>query len=710
MATVQSTPVSDMDPPAPTFSYAQAARGRSTPQAEGNSSSKRTSEPSQSPDPNSSQQMPKPPVLAGSGRAQDGRAHEAVAEIKDELQSSDEKLNGKSELDMVSLSDPQSQIYANDTTDQAKDEPISPSQPAPGATIAPSKEDDVFAGPNDLGESTWDKISQESHNEDKQANKMEGDGDDSNLSSWEHVSAPAQFKEAPPPSFNVWEKRALDAKAKVKETNQSLPFFGSNIKQDVISASARKGSEANQDQNRLENRKKQRSVAQADEKGEFGPKDSSKPMGYRLRSGEDGEPRLHYFSSRSQRLTTDVDKAPQRGPRIPESGKIVTNMALPPPPGDEMSWPTPDLAKEEEKKKVHEKSERVEKEKTPSKPHGKEKWVQVPYVPTAVFNTPLPTSRRGGRGGGRGARDQGGRGGHSTNGSISAGDRSISGGTNVPATSERTRGDMGPPRPGPLQPRARRSASAGPPTSRDQRKPGDSRHDRRDETGQKPFGGSRAHENRRTSASIQPDGIQGSRRNSPPPGRRQQLYGLDREQGQQQGSQEHGYSRWDRRNDGMGRPQDYSRDTNGFAQHRERGEGRYEHGRGGFRGGRGGHNGFNGQSINCSSESHGHHGFTPTKSHSYNETRQPQSATFPLPRDGRHHRANSRSQSIPNPNGFGRLPANPSSAGSPHLPHLQTDVANLYGYQPPHQGVMSAVNFHPYMEHMQIQGMVQMQM
>lgn len=392
-------------------------------------------------------------------------------------------------------------------------------------------------------------------------------------------------------------------------------------------------------------------------------------------------------------------------------------MAPPPPPGDEMSWPTPELSKEEEKKKAHERSERVEKEKTPSKPHGKEKWVQVPYVPTAVFSTPLPASRRGGRGGGRGGRDQGGRGGHSANGSMAVGDRSVSGGTTVPggnATSERTRGDMGPPRPGPLQPRARRSASAGPPTSRDQRKPSDSQHDRRDEIGQKPFGGSRAHENRRTSASTQTESIQAGQRNSPPPSRRQQSFGLDREQAQQHGSQDHGHPRWDRRNENMGRPQDYSRDANGFGQHRERGEGRHERGRGGYRGGRGGHNGFSSnQSTFGSSDNQSHHGFTPTKSHSYNDNRhpsQPQSTTFPLSRDGKHHRANSRSQSIPNPNGFGRIPSNTSSAGSSHLLNLQTDMANLYGYQPAHQGTMSAVNYHPYMEHMQLQGMVQMQM
>lgn len=81
--------------------------------------------------------------------------------------------------------------------------------------------------------------------------------------------------------------------------------------------------------------------------------------------------------------------------------------------GDAESWPTPDTVTMDNRRKSAslDKPEKPEIKLGGSKAHGKQ-WVQVPFVPTAVFNTPLPPSaaRRGGRGGGRG-RDGAGRGG-----------------------------------------------------------------------------------------------------------------------------------------------------------------------------------------------------------------------------------------------------------------------------------------------------------
>lgn len=86
---------------------------------------------------------------------------------------------------------------------------------------------------------------------------------------------------------------------------------------------------------------------------------------------------------------------------------------IPPPVGDPAAWPTPQIAQGEEMKKVQERNSEKQKEEKPAgeKRSGREKWKPVPYVPTAVFETPLPpAARRGGRTG-RGGRD-GGRGGH----------------------------------------------------------------------------------------------------------------------------------------------------------------------------------------------------------------------------------------------------------------------------------------------------------
>ena len=107
------------------------------------------------------------------------------------------------------------------------------------------------------------------------------------------------------------------------------------------------------------------------------------------------------------------------------------------------------------------------------------------------------------------------------------------------------------------------------------------------------------------------------------------------------------------------------------------------------------------------------HGFVPSKSQSYTEQRQgppPNATAYGPPRDGRHHRSGSRSQSIPNPPAFQRFPGNASTMGPQPLANLQTDVANMYGYQAGQPAVMSAMPYHPYMESMQVQGMVQMQM
>ena len=83
----------------------------------------------------------------------------------------------------------------------------------------------------------------------------------------------------------------------------------------------------------------------------------------------------------------------------------------PPPVGDEESWPTPRLADHEDKRKSQhqDKVDKIDVKNSAVKPN--QKWVHVPYVPTAKFSTPLPptASRRGGRSA-RGNRDVGSRG------------------------------------------------------------------------------------------------------------------------------------------------------------------------------------------------------------------------------------------------------------------------------------------------------------
>lgn len=415
---------------------------------------------------------------------------------------------------------------------------------------------------------------------------------------------------------------------------------------------------------------------------------------------------------------------------------VVGNAAPPPPPGDAISWPTPDSAQEEEKKKLQDRSEKGDKDRpSTTKAHGREKWVPVPYVPSAVFNTPLPPSRRGGRAA-RGARDVGGRGGHTIHNNC-GGDRSPTAGPNssgdVPApNTERNRGDMGPPRGGTFSSRPKRAVSAGPPTVREQRRTTEpSLQDKREEplpAGQKSLQNTRSTTigSRRASTATQTENSQVNGQVSPlrsrsdaQSGKRVFSNSTEYEQGQQSNHPDHTSARSvsDRRNEGSTRQLDSFRDNNNFVHSRDRGEGRGERGRGGFRG-RGGHNGFsNSHSINNPSMSSSQpnnqppQGYVQSKSQSYSERQAAQMQGAPFastPRDSRHYRTSSRSHSIPNPNSFSRFPGPPGA--NPHLPALQTDLANMYGYQPGQQAVMSAMSYHPYMEQIQLLGMVQMQM
>ena len=426
--------------------------------------------------------------------------------------------------------------------------------------------------------------------------------------------------------------------------------------------------------------------------------------------------------------------------RPTEPAKPAVATAPPPPPGDAISWPTPDIAQEEEKKKSADRSEKIDKDKTPAtKPHGKEKWVPVPYVPSAVFATPLPPGRRGGRtvrGGGREGSGSG-RGGHAVHTSISGTEKPPAVTTSTPGTpagsgSDRPRGDMGPPRGGALPSRSKRAASAGPPINRENRKaPETSVVEKREDSSasdQQMFQNNRTSpiEDRRSSIATQTDRPQKGRHVSLTGGmnentgnRKQSFTNGERDVGHQSNSNDHAHPRsmTDRRSEGAMRPSEVFRDYNGFSHTRERGEGRADRGRGGFRG-RGGYNAFNGSQTSNGQSPAGQSGYqsapgyTPPKSHSFNErhSAQPQGSAFPpAPRETKGHRGNSRSQSIPNPTGFGRFLNGGPLPGTQQLPALQTDVANMYGYQPGHPAIMSAVPYQSY-EQIQLIGMVQMQM
>ncbi|KAL2835787.1 hypothetical protein BJY01DRAFT_66217 [Aspergillus pseudoustus] len=219
--------------------------------------------------------------------------------------------------------------------------PVSP-KASTAQTSTVSKDDEVSTAPSGNSDSTWDKQSQVSGS-DKQ-NAAEGT---KKKSEKEKPAPPKELKAAPLPAVNIWDKR--------KEAFASKP------------ASTKTG--------------------------------ISKPASETSSTSGDAQEQPKAGSKKKGGDTSDRKKGD--GSKNREDGASV------PPVADTTLWPTPQGAQGEEKKKAQEQSEKTEKtEKSPTiRPHGKEKWVQMAYVPTAVFNTPLPSAaRRGGRSA-RGGRD-----------------------------------------------------------------------------------------------------------------------------------------------------------------------------------------------------------------------------------------------------------------------------------------------------------------
>ena len=101
--------------------------------------------------------------------------------------------------------------------------------------------------------------------------------------------------------------------------------------------------------------------------------------------------------------------------RPSSSHKNMSDSDVLAPTEDPESWPTPETATTDDRRKSTS-LEKPESRPAESKSH-RGRWDTMPFVPTVVFNTPIPSSaRRGGRGGGRG-RDGVGRGNAHANGS-----------------------------------------------------------------------------------------------------------------------------------------------------------------------------------------------------------------------------------------------------------------------------------------------------
>ncbi|KAL8804400.1 MAG: hypothetical protein Q9182_002595 [Xanthomendoza sp. 2 TL-2023] len=703
---------------APTFSYAQAAKGRS-PSGPSSVSIEKTLkrdahvEPPKSAgteDCDLTPKLEKAPAKRAASEGGHGQSQSTSRKSISELQS---PVQGTSE----STTTPTTTSSAAQAPGKSHAAGSAPSSPEFGVTSASTlqKEEDLFSNANASSDSTWEQISQGSQNGSRSNDKVDHDKEPTMNESWEEeipkVPAPAALKEAPLPPVNIWKQRA-EAKAAKQPTKPSVANASSRLQTTTEAAGPLKPFDIGAESRKHDSKKQvKRNQPGVDEKpATIGAKEGVKTVAGTSKGESIAEAGL------------------QRNPRAGQNDRsISTSMPPPPPAGDAQSWPTPDSAQDEEKKKAHERAEKGEKEKaTTAKAHGKEKWMPVPYVPTVQFSTPIPAIRRGARAP-RGGRDSAPRGGAPGAEKTRAASPDTGTSSQSVAT-EQGRADPMVPKVPASNPKPKRASSAGPQPARDQRRNGDAiaSSDKGKETGISPQQSQASPSEGRRSSNFAHDDLTGNG------GAPAELSRADHQWTNGKGPRSHvaTHNRDETASDPPGHPRsagperrgegDYKiygqvRDYQNPGLYRERGEGRPDRGRGGYRS-RGG----NGHGFAHSSIQNGHTAQypyvpppIPSKSHSNHErhTSQLQSTAYQSPQNhGRHYRSGSRSQSITQPPSFTRYSQSSHASAPSHLPSLHTDVANSWGYQPGNQGTMSAGPIQPFMEQISIFGMVSMQM
>jgi len=334
-----------------TFSYAQAAKGGAVPPA--------ASKPgAASADPAKDASLAPPHDANASARSwaedveTDARPNQPEQARETRSQSSDSNLARVARsVDTSSVSSPDLGASSSSTV---------------------TKDDDVSSIPNTSSESTWDNKSQASIPADKAAEPTEKTLEKAKRGK----NTPAKpLLEAPPPAVNIWKMRADEQKAKIKAS----PASAINGVHAPATGSTKKSEMAVQDKSGAEAKGKAREELPSSRKDAKGEADARKGVKGRL---------------------ADKDT------------RVPTGSLAPLPNRDQESWPTPDTAIDENRKKAQERGEKTEKERKEGASSGKHEWVKVPYTPSVVFNTPLPNAanaRRGGRPGGRGGVQNSGR-------------------------------------------------------------------------------------------------------------------------------------------------------------------------------------------------------------------------------------------------------------------------------------------------------------
>ncbi|TVY54181.1 putative HTH La-type RNA-binding protein [Lachnellula cervina] len=569
--------------------------------------------------------------------------------------------------------------------------PVSPSLGTASTSTLPKEDDDfiLVGGPNDVGR---DKIPQDKPINEKNSEGNEGKKgkkgkkqkkDEKGAAEKEKEEVkPEVFVPAPLPTVNFWQKRKAEAAKKPAVVGQAPPA--------ELPTSNDTGKSP-------DNKRRGKSTS---------VEESEKPVGF----AQNGVAKDALSPSKSQKKNSEGSgkakedqsskRSGARGSRASEEKSSAS--PLPPPVEDSMSWPTPETALEEEKRKVSEKVDKEDKDENGSnKPRPKEKWVPVPYVPSVAFNTPLPSRGGRGRGGARGGRTEAaGRSVHA------AGDKAQNTAIGTPSgESEKhlSRGEAS--RAASLPPNSAKRQPNDQSGAKDQHKPSVATG-----TEKSKSGASKGESGVSTEFTANANGPD----TNPDLSRGEHSRDFKSEQGVSLDSS--GRNSADRRSETNARTYEQSKEGGSYGKdsNRERGDGRSERGRGGFRGARGHNNFQNGQQHPQHIFTNGHgaqppNGYPVRSAGPYSPPLQPPpfSNQYAMPPSRGGRGGSSRSQSIPNgANIYGRYPSN-GAPSSQHMPSLQT--ANpMYDYQPMQS--MSATHFNPYVDHISVLSMVTMQL
>lgn len=299
---------SEASPTLPTFSYAQAAKGRSPSVPSLLSSGQISSETmnataSSTSLPNTKDAAAVP--VNGSAVEPSSEVHEK-GDVKDGDHPNDLEGTPKNTTSLLQSSTlPQPQ--------PATSTPSSPSFETASTSTLP-KEDELSSTANGSLDSNWDKNSQSSQNGSKPSEKVEENKAQNSAAVWnDEGPTSALLKEAPPPAVNIWQhrKEIHEARAKSKQvTGPQAPKLTTQFGASGSMNNPLKNPESGADLKKHENRKKVKSgSAYVEEKSSLGSnKEGNRPSEARTKGLEEGELLIVHLDR--PLLTTDTQKKP----------------------------------------------------------------------------------------------------------------------------------------------------------------------------------------------------------------------------------------------------------------------------------------------------------------------------------------------------------------------------------------------------------------